>query len=267
MGIDWYPFQLKNEVSKIDFERMIVAQRRFFLEWYYDGSDNSYPPIDEMVNFGYADEMTEYIDAIRVTPIANNPVFPYSWKNDLFTTCFQEEAKQLVQKRRLLIELLRKGRLLNYLKLRYIEHTDVVLEMTWTDLCDCARQVRNRTNNWAQKESVIFACQRIESLSSPQILQESFFEPYWNTLEQPPQFTDPDCPENLDDLLFRIEETVRNFVQICHDWNRAVKAEKCHCFAESFDSFQNKINDPFLDELFEWTQKWIDRGYGMFLSF
>jgi len=36
---------------------------------------------------------------------------------------------------------------------------------------------------------------------------------------------------------------------------------------ETFDSFTKNLNDPQLDEFFAWTKKWINRGYGMYLSF
>ena len=266
MGIDWYPFRLKSEASKTEFGRMVVAQRRHFLEWYCNGSEDFPAAIEKMIDFGHADEMPEHIDAVRIVPVAGNPVFPASWKHDLFTTCFPEDAGQVVQKYRRGIESLRTDRLSNYLKLRYIEWADFELETAWNDLRERARRVRNRNNNWTRKESVLRACQQIETLASPRLFEPIFFAPYWKTLDTSP-WNDPVGPTELDEILSRLEKTVQEFTRHCHDWNRAVKAEKCHCFAESFDSFRRKMDDPFLDEFFEWTAKWLSRDYGMYLSY
>ena len=262
MGTDWQPFRLKPGASKI--EALILEQRRAFFK--YEKGMATPCPLLPLVELGHADELPAYADSFRLRSIVENPVFPKSWANELFTTCFVDEAEQLVQKRMDWIVNLREGRLPNFLKLRYLEQTDADLNTTWNELCRCVSTVRNRSNGWTRKEKVLRICEQIESLPSPQRVQDSFFNPYWEMLKTVPG-GDPKVPESIDTLVRQRDDMAQESMRLCRRWNQTVKAEKCWCCAKSFDSFQNNMHDPRLDEFFEWTKKWINRGYGMYLSF
>lgn len=267
MGVDWYPFRLRPEASKTDFEKMIDQQRRYFLEWYRSGdTDLQQPAMEAQVIFGHSDELPEYVDALRIPPVDQNPVFPASWKHELFRTCFSEDAKCLVGKYLYWIELLREGRLPNFLKLRYIEYSEQELTRTWKWLQECVRAVRNRTNNWTRREVTLDMCRRIENVPKPHRSEKSIFDSYERFIETSPE-NNPSALEDIDESVAKTEKAVRDYIIICGDLNRAVKAEKCHCLAECFDAFLERMNDPFLDKFFGWAHKWINRGYGMFLSF
>ena len=147
-----------------------------------------------------------------------------------------------------------------------MEQATADLEETWQDLRECARKVRNRKNNWIRQERVLHACEQIEALLTPWHFQKSFFGEYWRTLETS-FLTDPVEPDNLDDLDRQIENNTQDYVNICKNWSRMVKVEKCCCRGKSFASFKENVDDKYLDEFFEWTNKWGNRGYGKYLSF
>ncbi len=290
MGIDWFRFRVKPGVDSARFGELIERQAMAFqtLYGFHDSiADEDRLPRDvrDYLHFhAYRDASTElselvelpaYDDATgraadypeldrcwRIYPVTHNATFPPLMRVTAGRTYLADEVRPIVEKWRAWADGVRRGQHDDYLKELHWYETTCWARFFWNQLHDSAVRSFADDGSREPKPGFLETRDRVLRLPRPHIphirrspTQQLHFEA--NALAT-------DYPQALANAQELIETTAA--------WNRCARKKwrLGHLdvfFTLPLDEFRKQASSPRVLELFDWTERSADLGFGLYLDY
>jgi len=288
MGIDWYPFQPKRNDDIGRIQELAERQRRAFHAcrdfWFFDSipagleeevdedEDNgagktrladyreASQALRDLLEFGSWNGDPRFVESFRVAAIARWWFVPPQWRCQAYRTILPDELPAQLGAWHNWFSELRRGGMRRYLAQLYLHEITMTLFGAWSALREGSVLVRSLTNTWTRRPHLLQLLSEIDALPAPVISPWPIVIPSFSG------------EQSLDELLrseiARTDADAESMLKRVRRWNRNVKAGQTgQGELRPFQSFLEQLHDPWIDEFFEWANRWSSQGYGLYLDY
>jgi hypothetical protein len=285
MGIDWIPFKSKRVEDSDTIKALADRQGRAFQAMPELWSTEPLPlfssevydadrianrsqheeytvtsrDLNSLIEFGMSDQYPGHVDSFRVYVITHWRFIPPQWRCRAHRTITSDCLPQQLNAWQEWISAVRCGSMRRYLVRLYLYYARMGLYAAWCELKEGVSLVRQLTNSWVSRDCLQQLCSEIDAMPQPFLLGAP--------LEIPKAFNDQPIEAEQLRMVASTEAESSAMLGILRQWNRNVKkGQTGHWELASFDQFLEPAHDPWIDEFFEWANRWADRGLGLFLD-
>ena len=282
MGIDWFPFQPNRDDDLGRIQELAERQRRAFHAcpefWFFDAVP---PPFEEnndgeniqlaeyreasqalrdLLEFGLSEGDLRSIDSFRVAAIARWWFVPPQWRCQAYRTILPEELPAQIATWQDWFSELRRGEMRRYLAQLYLHEITMTRFGAWCGLREGAILVRSLTNTWTRRPHLLQLLSEIDALPEPVIAPWPIVIPSFGEEQS--------IDEPLRSEISRADADAESLLKLVRRWNRNVKSGQTGQWElQPFQAFIEQLHNPWIDEFFEWVNRWSSRGYGLFLDY
>ncbi|MBE9041459.1 hypothetical protein IQ235_11770 [Oscillatoriales cyanobacterium LEGE 11467] len=287
MGVDWVKFKIKSGVDLQELKLWVDRQSQNFPGGMYIEEINDLPipeedkekrkryheacdRLIELIEFPDSDESWDNLNRpiMRVYPITYNRILPLEWRKAAYTTIVPLDLPQYLTRWKNYIEEVKLGKYRNYLhQLFLFEDYYNPGSLSWKtaleDFCMWLEYSYEIDNAWTKKEKFLKTREEVVAREIPDLpeIDIPVFEP--DSASKPIQ---PEVREKYDRYMEAITIAQENIRQ----WNRCV-ASKCKVRNPGVYNFeyylQAGLESEWLHEFFDWCDRLIKEGYGLYLDY
>ncbi|MBE9117934.1 hypothetical protein IQ249_18715 [Lusitaniella coriacea LEGE 07157] len=292
MGIDWFRVRIKPDVDRKLLDRLVKQQAVSFQsmrgKWTTSQSDDklTLKLLEALHQDSYSNALSALSDLLifpewddelncpkdipdlqsrwRVYPITYNEIFPPLWQMSAHRTILPGELNAQLETWKTWIAQVLQGEHEDYLRELHLYHTLCKMQEHWTCLRDYAIASLERTGNWTKKPQFIEVRDRILPLPSPNIEQISMY------LCLDPARRKPGKREGFDAMYKSVFDELKMLIEVTRAWDSNVRGswrlryyEKCYLL--TFEEFKNLARDEWLEEFFQWVERCVELGFGLYL--
>lgn len=290
MGIDWSRVKVKRKKGRAQLSRLIEQQAIAFQSmwgwgceaytdgvWYelcerlhievYRGASEAlresfvFPEWDD--DRSCATDVPDLVPCLRTYPITRNPIFPPLWCMRANRTFLPDQLGAQLAEWRSWAEQVADGKQDDYIRELHMYVTSDFMRNHWSYLRAIVIKSLTRRANWSKKPALVEVRERILRLPEPTVSKVRI-EP---TEERPWNVDEFDAPQYAS--LFR---DLRTLIELTRAWDSNVPRDFKLRYYEDYysltlDEFRNRARDSWLQEFFEWADRCVQHGFGLFLDF
>ena len=248
MGVDW--IRMRPHCSADAFAAAARAQRAAFVAsgwWFPDEFGHlRLPPAvarDGTGLSGLVDVDTRPGRTHRVNAFVLSPLLPAEWRFAAYRSYLPDELGRCVRKWHAHVAEVRDGQHRDHLRAWHAYKVTRDLASEWATLRRVASDARGRTNAWAVRPGLTDVRDRILALPTPPVSPA----PLWGGR----------CETH--------EVDSAPYVELAREWNRRVPSNR-KVSVPAPPSFEDFLDDPYLDDTLHWMKQTAEDGYGLLLD-